>query len=157
MFNSSPGPIYRSGSGPEDSRLDVNDQFEKYCDREPKEYVEGLFEWTHLRIKNSSKDYHRYIFFLVLEIVRGFDIDTFEAAIRDGSQNLVGDITQMRLKFPGQDPVKAEINVYSGTDKEIWVVLRRKTGDEFLFQDLFEEIICHDQIQEKLYEKEVTE
>ncbi len=61
---------------------------------------------------------------------------------------------------PDQDEsslVKGEVSVYldNGDENQVWVILKRTSGDPFQFREVFDTVISHPQIIERLVENEV--
>jgi hypothetical protein len=61
---------------------------------------------------------------------------------------------------PDQDEsslVKGEVSVYleNGDENQVWVVLKRKSGDPFEYKKVFNALISHCEINELLLEDEV--
>ncbi len=61
---------------------------------------------------------------------------------------------------PDQDEsslVKGEVSVYldNGDENQVWVIFKRTSGDPFQFREVFDTVISHPQIIERLVENEV--
>ncbi len=53
--------------------------------------------------------------------------------------------------------VKGEVSVYldNGDENQVWVILKRTSGDPFQFREVFDTIISHPQTIERLVKNKV--
>lgn len=70
------------------------------------------------------------------------------------------EITQVKTDEDGGCAlVNGNVSIYSEDNAEAgpsinWAIFKRTQGDHFLFRDMFERVVCHQQIQKVLLKKE---
>ena len=121
-------------------------------------YQDGLFEWTHFKAR--AKGY--YLLPIIVAIINIVKVDnaTFEAKIKEDSKTLEAEFAQVKSAddggcalLNGTIAVYKEDDTADKEDSVKWAIFKRNEGDPFLFRNLFESVVRHDQIKELLLQE----